>query len=293
MPTISSAIIPAPKSWDEFEDITKSALEATWKSTLSRHGRQGQRQDGVDIFGDNAKGEFVGVQCKNTIGGVSESVVDSEVSLAESFRPVVNTLFIATTAPRDVHIQKYVRNISADRHQKSLFKVELLFWEDIAQFLSEDEAKFFKHYPQFSPNSSSTADSTLFSEFLQLLPSAKGVIAFLDQNNMAGFSFRSENFEPLREFCSSWDNAEHEFHNVELESLRKSLLSHMNEYWSLLATETWPVNSNPNFSTVPPEWEYEQPERFNKVVSKFHELAKSIVEIHQELIRTGKKHLAV
>lgn len=293
MPTISSVQIPAPKSWDEFEDVTKSALEATWKGTLSRHGRQGQRQDGVDIYGENAKGEFVGVQCKNTSKGVSESVIDSEISLAESFQPGISTLYIATTAPRDVEIQKYVRKVSKDRSIKGQFSVELLFWEDVAQFLAEDESKFFAHYPQFAPKAFTTADKNLFSQFVALLPSSNGVIQFLNENNMAGFSFKRETFDPLKDFCALWDNAEHEFHEQTLEELRKHLLTKANEYCVLLALETWPVNSDPQRSTVPPEWEYEDPERFRKVVGDFHRLAQEIVKTHQQVVREGKKYLGV
>ncbi len=293
MPTISSAQIPAPKSWDEFEDITKSALEATWKVTLSRHGRQGQRQDGVDIYGKNAKEEFVGVQCKNTSRGVSDSVIDSEISLAESFQPEISTLYIATTAARDVRIQKYVRNVSKNRRIKGQFSVELLFWEDVAQFLAEDESKFFAHYPQFAPKAFTTADMKLFSQFVALFPSSNGVIPFLDRNNMAGFSFERDKFDPLKDFCDLWDNAEHEFHEQTLEELRKQLLTKANEYCVLLAFETWPLNSDLKRSTVPPEWEYNDPEKFRKVVGDFHRLAEEIVKIHQELVREGKKYLGV
>ena len=44
--------MPAPKSWDEFEDISLSAAKLRWNSTdFFRHGRLGQKQDGVDIWG--------------------------------------------------------------------------------------------------------------------------------------------------------------------------------------------------------------------------------------------------
>jgi len=88
MPTISSSNIPSPKGWDEFEDITLSAAKLRWKSSnFFRNGRQGQRQDGVDIWGDDSEGYKVGVQCKNTVGGISLGVVKSEISNAESFTP--------------------------------------------------------------------------------------------------------------------------------------------------------------------------------------------------------------
>ena len=90
MPTIANANIPTPKSWDEFEDIVLSATKLRWKSTdFFRNGRQGQRQDGVDVFGNSAEGMMIGVQCKNTIHRLSEDVVCSEIKKAESFEPTL------------------------------------------------------------------------------------------------------------------------------------------------------------------------------------------------------------
>ncbi|WP_395664429.1 hypothetical protein [Methylocella sp.] len=52
MPTLTGLVLPPPGSWDEFEESALSAAKLRWNSTdLYRHGRQGQRQDGVDIFG--------------------------------------------------------------------------------------------------------------------------------------------------------------------------------------------------------------------------------------------------
>jgi phosphoglycerol transferase MdoB-like AlkP superfamily enzyme len=51
MPTISSSSIPTPKSWDEFEDIVLAAAKLRWNATdFFRNGRQGQKQDGVDVW---------------------------------------------------------------------------------------------------------------------------------------------------------------------------------------------------------------------------------------------------
>ena len=57
MPTISSAILLKPAGWDEFEDICLSAFKLRWKEpNLTRHGRQGQAQNGVDISGPDHLG---------------------------------------------------------------------------------------------------------------------------------------------------------------------------------------------------------------------------------------------
>ena len=65
MPTLSNINLPTPKSWDEFEEITLDALRIKWDSpNLQRHGRQGQPQAGVDVYGDDNLSQAAGVQCK-------------------------------------------------------------------------------------------------------------------------------------------------------------------------------------------------------------------------------------
>jgi hypothetical protein len=57
--------LPTPKSWDEFEEITLDSLKIRWSgSNLFRYGRQGQPQNGVDIYGNINLNEYVGIQCK-------------------------------------------------------------------------------------------------------------------------------------------------------------------------------------------------------------------------------------
>jgi hypothetical protein len=65
MPTLSSSQLPPPKNWDEFEDICADLfLRELDDPNLERHGRKGQRQDGVDINGRRKDGTYVGIQCK-------------------------------------------------------------------------------------------------------------------------------------------------------------------------------------------------------------------------------------
>jgi hypothetical protein len=147
MPTIAGFQIFPPKDEDEFEDISLSAAKLRWEgSAFFRNGRRGQRQKGVDLFGQ-VNGQMVGIQCKNTIDGLSEKTVLEEVKNAESFVPPLTTLYIATTAKRDSSLQEKVRILSADRVANQKFTVHLLFWNDIIFDLAKDEKEFFKHYP--------------------------------------------------------------------------------------------------------------------------------------------------
>ena len=149
MPTIAGSHVPPPKSWDEFEDISLSAAKLRWQGAhFFRNGRAGQKQDGVDIFGQVNKAT-IGIQCKNTIGGISENTVLAEIRNAESFSPPLSALYIATTSSRDSLLQEKVRILSLDRAATGKFSVDLLFWNDVVFDLAKDEEEFFKHYPQF------------------------------------------------------------------------------------------------------------------------------------------------
>jgi len=292
VPTLSALNVPTPKSWDEFEDITLSALQIRWSNTeLYRNGRQGQRQDGVDIYGNDSVGDFVGVQCKNTTKKITKRLVLDEVLNAESFTPSITKLIVATSAHRDATLQMEVRDISESRKSKGLFSVSLLFWDDICSDLAEDEDKFFKHYPQLKPKQDKALehDQQIFKELIELLPS-NGVIDFLDKNNMAGFAFRDADLDSIRKFSYEWHVADKEFIDSNLEHFRNSLYEKTNCYLDIISTQTWSLNASADLRSVPSEWEFEQPERFKEVVSHLHNTAGEIVEIHQKLVRRAKEH---
>lgn len=138
-----------PKSWDEFEDMCKSSFQLRWSNpNLNRHGRPGQKQDGVDVYGTDHFGRFVGIQCKNTVSGISRATIDDELIKAEKFNPKITALYIATTAPRDASIQSYIRTLNYTRQLKGLFAVDVAFWEDISFDLSKNPSVLRMYYPQ-------------------------------------------------------------------------------------------------------------------------------------------------
>ena len=90
MPTLSSMKIPPPKSWEEFEEITLDACKIKWENPdLQMHGRQGQAQCGVDIYGANHIFKNIGVQCKNYESELSLSLIKDEIRKAETFTPKI------------------------------------------------------------------------------------------------------------------------------------------------------------------------------------------------------------
>src|SRR5688572_11331053 len=105
MPTLATAAFPPPLGWDELEELCWDLFSVEWQDPGAvRHGRQGQRQDGVDLYGRrHGRGSYIGVQCK--VHGQRSSLtfqeVEAEVAKAEGFTPPVGRFIIATTAARD------------------------------------------------------------------------------------------------------------------------------------------------------------------------------------------------
>lgn len=157
--------LPAPTNASDFEDLCLSIFQCVWRdSTAQKHGRSGQSQNGVDIFGtENDK--LVGVQCKkkdlSLNSKLTEAEIHAEVVLAESFTPRLTKLIIATTDARDAKKQKYVRELSEKYVKKGLFSIHLQAWEDLLPRIGEFRDKvMLVHYPEFVQTESNESSET-------------------------------------------------------------------------------------------------------------------------------------
>lgn len=157
--------------------------------------------------------------------------------------------------------------------------------------MAKDEKVFFAHYPQFraTVDGGREHDLALYGDLTALL-NTDGIIGFLNDTNMAGFSFLANALNPLEEFQHSWNRPEREFISPTLESLRSRLWVKANEYMNFINLETYPAHL-PGRQTVPEDWENTQPDRFRRIVNTLHQLAGEIVDLHRELVRTGRKEL--
>jgi hypothetical protein len=154
MPLISGMQIPPPLNWQDFETLCCDLWRRIWKDQLTqKHGRQGQPQQGVDIFGKPNGGEkWAGAQCKGKDNysekSLSETELNAEVAKARNFYPTLSEFVIATTTPRDANLQELARKITTDQLKQGLFSVTIYFWDDIKDRLGEFPDVIGIHYPQ-------------------------------------------------------------------------------------------------------------------------------------------------
>lgn len=290
MPTYANTRMPPPKSWDEFEAVVCSAAKNRWKSPdFTQHGRQGQRQDGVDVYGKDDKGRLVGLQCKNTWSGVSTATVSGEVDKAESFTPTLAQLYVATTTDADKTLQAFVRELSAERVKSGKFEVSILFWTDIWHDLTLEESRLFQHYPQLKPNVSAeqqpTHDQLLYEELKTTLGFDPAVRLLRDHD--FGGPFLRKAIQPLYDFYETWDQPEKEFIDQDLQAGLAALYQAVSELSNHLVEKTVPVGKGDHASVFSDNLRAEgpRPDWVREEACVLNEQARLFVPIYEQFMR--------
>jgi hypothetical protein len=135
------------------------------------------------------------------------------------------------------------------------------------------------------------SDKKVYTRLIEILP-WNGTILFVRENNFAGFSFERKRTDDFGKFIDQCSNPEFEFMDPDLEGLRLSLGQYIDSFMSKIARETFPTHT-PGWNSVPEEWESEQPDRFEEVVTSLHQNAQKICEIYDVLVKTAKRKLGV
>jgi hypothetical protein len=154
MPTLASLSLPRPCNWQDFESLCCDLWRCRWGDPdTQKHGRSGQPQAGVDVFGQPNRGaEWAGVQCKLKGEGeqLTRAEIEAEVVKAAGFRPPLSQFVIATTAANDVAAQEAARLISEMQRGREAFSVSIASWDEIERHLAAYPELVAKHYPQFA-----------------------------------------------------------------------------------------------------------------------------------------------
>jgi len=160
MTDVLNRALPPPKNWQDFERLCYDIYSRRWKTNdAEMHGRQGQPQAGVDVYGHDRfeKDKFVGVQCKGkdqTYGrALTEKELRDEVDKAENFTPKLDVFILATTAPNDSGIQEVARTITESHREQSRFEVRVQGWGTLQQWLSDYPDLLTKHFRDLYPPS--------------------------------------------------------------------------------------------------------------------------------------------
>lgn len=199
MPSLIDAQIFPPSNWEEFEDLCYEIWKANANySEINKNGRKGQNQNGVDIFYyDNDKKGYVGIQCKGKDNylksELTKTEIDNEIEKAQLFNPKLKSFFFATTQPRDVNLQEYIREINEVHRKSNKFSVTIYFWEDIKSQLQNQKDVAIKFYRDYFIESYSASQPQISSPEIALsdLPETKN---YQLQNTFTTKSIPNKNF---------------------------------------------------------------------------------------------------
>lgn len=136
-------------------------------------------------------------------------------------------------------------------------------------------------------------DIEIYNKIKKMLNSIN-TIDFLRTNNFAGISFKRAHTIILDDFKRECEfNPEFEFIDADLEAMKGKLYSDITVFISVLSSNTWTLNGNMELSSVPKEWEYEQPDRFWEVVNELHEMTTNITDDYDNLVRLTRRKLVI
>jgi hypothetical protein len=190
--TRATGKLPIPKSADEFEDIAADALRLRYPGrSLSRFGRSGQAQHGIDGF-DQAQPDLVW-QCTLQEAGVLGKLQEDLLAMDAQFSEV--GVFVACLGfERDTKLQTELRKLSAERQLADKGHIEALFWGDLTDALANDPTLFAKHFPQHAPSAALDALAKAALEDREEARTPRLHLAFGGQAQTTGTEYEQHGF---------------------------------------------------------------------------------------------------
>lgn len=234
-------------------------------------------------------------------GGYPSGTVEEISKHIEANKPAMLLLSNKPVNPKEIDLEQYnkVREYSKaikDKVYYGEFDNLDAFRRNLTQMLRLCINREFKNLPEIKIEEKSKIiqptkhDISLFATFRRDLPSVGGSIAFIEQHNMAGWSFDRHEMDQLWAFYEKWKGAEFSFNNEVAEKMRSELYTIISEYKKIYSQNIFCERGH--FYSVPKEWEETQPDRFHKAVDDLHSYAQKICDCHQKLMQYGVKYLS-
>ena len=146
---IAPTQLKKPSNWQDFEKLCKLLWGEVWNcsDTIKRNGRQGQSQNGVDVYVYVEKEQgYCGIQCKGKDDynkpQLTEKEIDGEIEKAKNFRPSLKRFIFATTANKDAKTEEYIRTKNIESLNNGGFKIDIFSWEDIVDLLEQNRQTY-------------------------------------------------------------------------------------------------------------------------------------------------------
>lgn len=284
--TLAAIEIRKPKDWQAFERAMRVLLKhELGDASTQLNGRSGQTQSGVDISGRRASDDkLVGMQCKRHYrSSITEKKLRHEVKLAHAFQPELDQFILATTAEKDVAIERAARLITRElRRTSHPMEVSVWGWGDIEDRAALHADAINALDPTWNPfaerariesgtslrsiedkldglalplrsTRTSPHDVRLLKDFRALVtPNAMRFLAEADFR----FNVRLGGMGPFNEIAENWLGAYYEFVDPELQSAFKPVMTALFKFVELVESRIFPVDENLSYGSPVTSWDF-------------------------------------
>ena len=141
--------MPPPVNWQDFQCLLKEIAISKYNPiSVQEYGRQGQSQNGVDIYAVDYFDNKIGIQTKETkTNAVTKKIIYDECDKAKSFMPKLDIFIIATTQRIDKNLQAEVNDINSKKLYS--FIIQIWFWDDINGDINKSISVLSSYYKEF------------------------------------------------------------------------------------------------------------------------------------------------
>ncbi|MFC6205413.1 tetratricopeptide repeat protein [Psychrobacter urativorans] len=162
-----------PSTEQEFETLCAHIYGEIYKcNTPAMYGRRGQKQYGLDVLvyknNLNKSSNRIGIQCKHVaklpFDGKNKITIVKEIAKADSGQQKISQLIIATSLPSDQKLTDSVNAMSDERVKKGMFPVEIQFWNDIENLISNTKILSERYYSNLNYSGKITLAKELFDK---------------------------------------------------------------------------------------------------------------------------------
>ncbi|WP_282168113.1 hypothetical protein [Shewanella japonica] len=135
-------------------------------------------------------------------------------------------------------------------------------------------------------------DKVLFNKFIELLPSDGLDVKILEEHDF-GNSHHGNNVNALDTFVHTWNNAQKQFLDTELESKRSDFITKSRHFIYTLASRSYAIGNGEIFSCIPDAYRnaWEWPAHIDEQVKELNDLGTELFELHKDLIITARRKL--
>lgn len=152
MPSLSMQNLRPLSDPVEFEKLIQAFCRSYYKDSLEAkiYGRQGQSQKGIDIVVTMPSQNHIVVQCKD-VANATVGDLDAWIKKFDDNPPKfsIERFVLVIGVQRDVKLQEHIYSLSSARVNSGKVPLELIFWDDVQDFIKTHDDIMNVFYPEF------------------------------------------------------------------------------------------------------------------------------------------------